>query len=314
MVLAILSRYYKHNFRGVETFVDAIVPRLQKLGHAVTIYPDSSSLATGNHIVISLNGRLDNVRAKLWTTRHQAKLVVSGQSGLGFDDRLNLFTFPDTFVCLTNAQQNWAKSVNPLVTTTIIPNGVDTTKFHPDVTPAKFDLPHPIIICVGALGPSKSGEVSKRQELLIKATAPTPASLLLVGRGSAQVNLQRLGSHLLGPRFKIMSFSHDQMPSVYANSDLFAYPTVPWESFGIAMLEAMASGLPVVATDDPIRREIVGPAGLFVDPVDTSNFSAALNRALTTSWANLPVNQAKKYDWDQIALQYDQLFRKLCSR
>ena len=60
------------------------------------------------------------------------------------------------------------------------------------------------------------------------------------------------------------------------------------------MVEAMASGLPVVATDDPIRREIVGDAGLFVDPTDTNKFANTIEKALNTNWGEKPRKQAEK--------------------
>jgi glycosyltransferase involved in cell wall biosynthesis len=101
------------------------------------------------------------------------------------------------------------------------------------------------------------------------------------------------------------------MPSVYATADLFSYPTSTWESFGIVLVEAIASGLGVVATDDPIRREIVGNAGIFVDPTDTKAYSEALKEALETNWGDEPRKQAEKFSWDKIAKQYEKLFTDL---
>jgi glycosyltransferase involved in cell wall biosynthesis len=101
------------------------------------------------------------------------------------------------------------------------------------------------------------------------------------------------------------------MPRVYGAADIFTYPTVPWESFGIVLVEAMASGLPVVATDDPIRREIVGDAGLFDDPLNTKVYAKALRKALAKDWGDKPRKQAEKFSWDKIADQYHKLFDEL---
>ena len=101
------------------------------------------------------------------------------------------------------------------------------------------------------------------------------------------------------------------MPEIYSRANVFTLASKTYESFGIVLVEAMASGLPVVATDDPIRREIVGDAGLFVDPTDTDAYAAAIEKALNTDWGNKPRKQAEKFDWDVIAKQYEDLFNTL---
>ena len=153
----------------------------------------------------------------------------------------------------------------------------------------------------------------KRHDLTIKAVAKLKSVKLVIigGGGNKKDEIEALGTRLLGTRFEIKSVSNEKMPEVYKKADVFAYPTVPWESFGIAMVEAMASGLPVVATDDPIRREIVGDAGFFVDPTDTDGYAKALKEALDKNWGDIPRKQAEKFDWDEIAIEYEKLFKSL---
>lgn len=283
MKIAILSRYYGKAHRGVETFVTELSHRLQ-----IRVYPSIfSAVDPQTQIIISTNGRLDAVITKIWCLLHGAKLVIPGQSGLGWDDKLNLWLFPDVFVALTDYQHQWAKKINPFVKIVKIPNGVDLKKFNPNIKSLKLTLKKPIILNVGVVSPLK------RQDLLIKAAAKIQASVLLVGSGGN------------------MTFTHKDMPGIYTACNLFSYPTLPHESFGIAILEAMASGLSVVATDDPIRREIIGNAGLFVDPTDTDAFATAIQTALKTDWGNKPRLQAQKFSWDDIALQYNQLFETI---
>lgn len=350
MKIAFLSFYSGHVNRGVETFTHELANRLRDLGNDVTVYQNGPKLpgtryncvAIGvkvdwrkkgsyvsfvnyyalrvrefslkvlegidnkTEIIFPTNGQWESLLCSIWSKRHKARLIISGQSGPGFDDRLNLWFFPDRFVALTQHQAHWAKLVNPFVRTEVIPNGVDISRFKKGVPGLKIDLPKPIILNVGAF------DLWKRQYLAIKAVSKLDkGSLLLVGKGKSEQYYQELGEKYLSGRFKIMSFSHDKMPLVYSSCDIFTYPTVPWESFGIAMVEAMASGLPVVVNDDPIRCEIVGNAGLFVDPTDTNAYADALSQALKTNWGDKPRKQAEKFSWDAIAKEYDKLFKSL---
>ena len=154
----------------------------------------------------------------------------------------------------------------------------------------------------------------KRHDLIIKAVAKLKDTKLIIagGGGELKQDIKTLGEKLLGKeRFEIIETTNDKMPEIYNKANLLVFPTVPWESFGIVLVEAMASGLPVVATDDPIRREIVGDAGLFVDPTDINKFANTIEKALNTAWGEKPRKQAEKFSWDKIALKYEKLFQKL---
>ena len=308
MKIAFLSRLYGSVDRGAEVYVHEVASRLVQLGHQVEVLPSASTLSGFcPAVVISTNGRLDAAAAKLWCVRFRAKLIIPGQSGPGLDDRINLYCFPDTFVALTAHHQKIAHQKNSLVPATVIPNGVDLDKFRPDVIPYKTRLPPPVVLYVAAL------TAAKRQDLLLRAAARLGVSVLLVGRGDREAAVRGLGEHLLRDRFHLLSLPHSEVPSVYTSADVFAYPTVPWESFGIAMVEAMACNLPVVATDDPIRREIVGEAGLFADPQNTDQYAAALWQALKHDWKSAPRIRAEAFSWDLIAQKYNLLCQKLIS-
>lgn len=350
MKIAFLSFYSGVVARGVETYVHELSNRLVGLGNDVTVFQNGDKLPGTKYRAISIdtkvdwnkkgsyisfinyyalrvkeftgsvleqiddntdiifptNGQWQSTLCSLWAKHHQRKIVISGQSGPGFDDRINLLTFPNVFVSLTNPQRKWAKVANPFVRGEVIPNGVDINVFNSKIKPFDFGLPKPIILCVAAF------DFWKRQDLAIKAVSKLgKASLVLVGKGSREKRLMALGEKLLPGRFKIISFPHHEMPKVYAGADLFTYPTVSWESFGIVMAEAMATNLPVVANNDPIRREIVGDAGILADPTNTSEYAAALEKALRTNWGEKPRKQAEKFSWDEIAKKYEDLFNSL---
>lgn len=350
MKIAFLSFYSGEVCRGVETHVHELANRLVDFGNDVTVYQNGSLLFDSKYktvsvglslnkekrnwhfpytnyyslrvktftkkvlklldkdtdIVIATNGQWQSLLCRIWTLLRGKKLVISGHSGLGLDDRLNLWTFPSVFIALTNRQKIWARKVNPLVKVQKIPNGVDLSKFTSKVKGFEIDLPHPIILCVAAF------DFWKRLSLTIKAVSKLKnGSLFLVGTGEEEERLRKMGEKLLPGRFRIASFKHSEMPKVYTACDLFTYPTSPWESFGIVVIEAMACGLPVVVNNDPIRREIVGDAGILVDPADTEAYVKAIKEALAKKWDDKPRKWVEKFDWAIIAGKYQKIFDEL---
>jgi alpha-1,3-rhamnosyl/mannosyltransferase len=69
------------------------------------------------------------------------------------------------------------------------------------------------------------------------------------------------------------------LPALYAGARLFAYPSL-YEGFGLPVLEAMASGTPVITSNVSSLPEVVGSAALLIDPRDTDALRAALAQGL----------------------------------
>ncbi|MFL5919001.1 MAG: glycosyltransferase family 4 protein [Gaiellaceae bacterium] len=127
----------------------------------------------------------------------------------------------------------------------------------------------PVLLCVCRLEPQKGVDVA------IGALSEVPdAHLVVLGEGPQRAELERLRDervHLLG-----------RVPDVAAwlrRADVLVHP-VRWEGFGLAVLEAMLAGLPVVATNVSSLPELLGDAGVLVPPNDASALAAAVNRVL----------------------------------
>jgi len=308
MKIAILNIYQNTVNRGAETYVAEISKRLS-INHKVDVISDINYLKilkANYDLIIPTNGRKQVFLIRFITWLTGAKMIVSGQSGIGWDDRLNLFAMPNVFIALSTKALDWAKRINPLVKSVYIPNGVDLNKFN--YNSDRKNNVKKIILSVGAF------TEQKRHNLVIDAVSKLKEVKLIIagGGGNKKEDIKKLGEKLLGKnRFEIVETTNNKMPEVYQNSDVLTFPTVPWESFGIVLVEAMASGLPVVASDDPIRREIVGDAGLFVDPTNTDEYAKAIEKALNTDWGSKPRKQAEKFSWDIIAKKYEELFKIL---
>ena len=257
-------------------------------------------------IIIPTNGGWQSAFIRIISWLRGSKMVIVGHSGIGWDDRNNLWSFPDLFVALSEKAKRWAKRANPLVKIINIPNGVDLATFHPADDSISHGLKKPVVLSVSALVPSK------RVDLVIKAVAKLKnVSLLVVGKGSEEKQLRSLGKKLLGDRFTLKSFDYHEMPKVYRSADLFVSASESHSAFEMVILEAMASNLPVVVNDDGIRKEIIGDSGSLVDPTDIDAYSDALKKTLKKNWGNKPRKQAEKFDWEGIAEKYEEEFEEL---
>lgn len=213
---------------------------------------------------------------------------------------------PDFYIALNPEIRDWIKNYHPEVKVSLIPYGVDLEKFSPSVLPIKLNLEKPIYLCVAALIPAKG------IDLAIKAVSKLrKGSLLVVGDGPLKNELSELGSKLLGKgRFLLIKAPYEEMPSVYTACDVFTLPSKD-EPFGIVYLEALASGLPIVAPDDKSRRYIVGSAGILYAVENLKEYTSALRRAAELDFGNKPRKRAEKFNWEKIGEQYKREVGKL---
>lgn len=261
-------------------------------------------------ILLPINGFWQIVVCKIVQFFRGGKIGVFGYAGIGVDDYTSLKLTPDIFFPMTEVAAHWARKVNARVPLKVIPGGVDTKRIHPQVQPLPVSLKPPIILTIAALVPYK------RVDLVIKAVSKLPvASLLLVGSGPLKDHLTALGQKLLGKRFKRIDASFEELPSLYTVANLFTLPSThsskSSEAFGIVYVEAMAANVPIVAPDDDLRREIIGPAGLFVDCTNIEKYAETIHQALEKKWSTIPRKQAEKFEWDKISLVLEQALLKL---
>ena len=139
--------------------------------------------------------------------------------------------------------------------------GVDTTQFHPrDVD---LCLPKPVFLCVGRVAVEKNLEAFLDLDL--------PGTKLIVGDGPARAALERKypDTVFLGARHG------EELAEIYAASDLFVFPSKT-DTFGLVLLEALASGLPVAAFPVTGPRDVIGkaPVGVLSDDLRTACLEA----------------------------------------
>ena len=222
--------------------------------------------------------------------------------------RRNLRFPADHLVVFSQEVANYVHQLKPTQPISILPNGVDLEHFTPHGERLDLGLTGPIVLCVAFL----KRDSHKRVELAIEAMARLgKGSLLICGDGADRDYFKALGHKLLGPkRFAIRTFPHEQMPTIYRSVDAFTLPSLN-EPFGLAYTEAMASGLPVVATDDSMRRYIVADSGVLCDVTNADIYAEALDQVLQGNWQQKARQNAMRFGWEAITLRYRDLILQL---
>jgi len=195
--------------------------------------------------------------------------------------------------------------------TALIPNGVDGRRFVPGRGErSRYDLPDdvPIVLMVSALNPNK------RVLDGIRAVAAIGDAWLVVGGdGSMRNEVDRLAAEVMPGRFRRLTVGMDQMPALYRCANAFLHLSRD-ESFGNVYIEALASGLPLVAHDSPVARWIVGDNGRLVDSDVPGSTSAALSDVLRGRWVpreDVAAQTVRRFDWTVIAAQYRRFFEEV---
>jgi glycosyltransferase involved in cell wall biosynthesis len=252
-------------------------------------------------IIIPTDGYWSVKIAKQAKALH-AKIVCVGLAGLGWTDADTIKLHPDHFVALSNTAKEWAKTIDAAVSTSVIPLQVDCDTFQ-NSPKLPISLTAPIVLTVAAL------TKYKRVDAVIKAVAAIPnVILLIIGQGEEQEYITALCEAALPKRYLIKTVSFEELPAIYKSADVFTLLSDQQEAFGQVLVEAMAAQLPIVTTDSPIRREIVGNKGIFVNPQDGAQVAQAIIKALTIKSINYDI---KRFDRRVIAKQYETLFTKL---
>ena len=163
----------------------------------------------------------------------------------------------------------------------VVPNGIDLRRFTQTGSLAEraalfpqVPASVPILLSVGRL------EAQKDFGTLVRAVALVPdAHLCIVGDGHLRTPLETLARTLgIAGRVHFLGKRND-IPALLRNADMYTQSSA-WEGFGIAAVEAMASGLPLVVSDVPGLREVVGDAVVTVAPASPEAFAGAVNGLL----------------------------------
>ena len=197
----------------------------------------------------------------------------------------------------------------------VIPNGVDLERFHP-AGGQRYDGQRPLhLLSVGRLS------MTKRVEMLVDAVdvlhkGGVAVRLTVVGGGALEPGLRRLvADRRMGEWVDLTGrVDADRMPGLYRQHDVYATATMQ-EGMSNAMLEAMASGLPIVTTRCEGVDELIADNGMVVGPACAEAMAGAIrelarNPQRLQRMSQAARQRATRYTWSAVADRYIEYYRQ----
>ena len=341
--IAMISYYLPSGSKiGVGYQVDQLARELVTRGHTVDVFSECGPVegAPYGHHHVPLTGHLRTFRFATalrrldfssydvlhahgddyWMWRRRVAAHVRTLHGSCFDEALHIrgligrlrmtalgFTevlsslAADEAVAVSPGTRRWTPWVRR-----VIPNGVNSRRFHPDGTRR---TPHPVVLFVGTWGARKRGQALA--DAFVRQIRPVlPNAELWMVTQDAPTN-PGTGVRVLG------RVSDQELASLYQRAWVFCLPS-SYEGFGIPYAEAMASGVPVVATANAGARFVLedGRAGVLcsIDDLGSTIRDLLTDESRRVAVAHAGRRRARDFDLSVVADEYERLYRQLLDR
>jgi len=197
----------------------------------------------------------------------------------------------------------------------VIPNGVDAERFRRSVPLARWQDGTRNLLFVGRFEPRK-GLLDLLKAYRILRRTGCQCRLLVVGGGPQEREARRYVAtrRLVGVEF-LGRVSDDEKTQLFRTADVFVAPATGRESFGIVLLEAMAAGAPIVASDIHGYKGVLrrGREGLLVPPHEPKQLAASISRILddrelAARMSAAGLVRAEEFSWPRVTAKVDDYY------
>jgi phosphatidylinositol alpha-mannosyltransferase len=197
----------------------------------------------------------------------------------------------------------------------VIPNGVDAERFRRSVPLARWQDGTRNLLFVGRFEPRK-GLLDLLKAYRVLRKTGCHCRLLVVGGGPQEREARRYVAtrRLVGVEF-LGRVSDDEKTQLFRTADVFVAPATGRESFGIVLLEAMAAGAPIVASDIHGYKGVLrrGREGLLVPPHEPKQLAASISRILedrdlAAGMSAAGLVRAEEFSWPRVTAKVDDYY------
>jgi glycosyltransferase involved in cell wall biosynthesis len=169
-------------------------------------------------------------------------------------------------------------------------------------------IKRPYLLFVGNPKPHKNLDTVVRAYARARKLGPFDAPLVCVGnRDATEFKIRQRAQHLgIGDSVRLLGHvAQEALPAIYQGASLFLYPTL-YEGFGLPVVEAMASGLPVITSNTSALKEIAEGYAHLVDPLDVDLMARAIAHLMgdperRASLSRLGLRRAEEFHWEETA-------------
>ena len=172
------------------------------------------------------------------------------------------------------------------------------------------------IMCVGFTDPKKNLKAVIKAYINLRKEKKVRHKLVIIGRRTHSSNFPKDLLSEIGDDLLITGYIPKQdLVILYNAADVFVFPSL-YEGFGLPLLEAMACGCPVIASNIPSIVEIVGDAAILVDPHDISQMQESIynildNYQLRDELRKRALNRVKNFSWVNSVIEYRTILNSL---
>ncbi|MEO0279937.1 MAG: glycosyltransferase family 4 protein [candidate division WOR-3 bacterium] len=220
----------------------------------------------------------------------------------------------DKVICVSKKAKKEIEKYFPFGNYVIIPNGVDTKRFNPEGE--KIEKNNFTVLYVGRFEKRKGPLIFLKAAKILREKGYREIEFWMVGKGPLFTNSKKYAEeNNLNVRF-FGFVEPNELPKIFRSADIYVSPAIGGETFGIVLIEAMASGVPVISSDIEGYNEVIkdGINGLLFKNKKEKDLAEKIeilinDKSLREKIRERGLKFSKEFDWNKIAEKVEFIYK-----